>query len=169
MQKTRVGSLIWAGLIAAPIGWSISRLIDEWSQALPPIPVVLPLLVLFLAIGLFAGARAVRQWVTDRRFDRRIDPLRVARALALAKACEYFGAVVVGAYAGLGILAITMLNSPMGRERSVLSAVVIVCAIVMTIAATRLERACLVPPNDADENAGNGRNGGDGGGSGSAG
>lgn len=152
MQKTKVASLVWVALFAAPVGWLISRAIDAWSGALPPVPWVLPPLLLFLAIGLFAGARVVRQWIAERRFDRRLDPLRVARALALAKASEYFGALAAGVYAGLGLLAMTMLDSPMGRERSILAALVIGCAIVLSVGGVRLERACLVPPSDADEN-----------------
>ncbi|PSL02423.1 uncharacterized protein DUF3180 [Haloactinopolyspora alba] len=153
MHKTTIASLVWAALVAVPIGWSIARVIDAWSGALPPVPWVLPFLLLFLGAGMFAGARAVRQWVGERRYDRSIDALRVARAAALAKATGYFGAVVVGAYAGIGALALTMLHSPQGRDRSVLSAIVVGCAVVLTVAAIRLERACLVPPSDSDENS----------------
>ncbi|WP_026877694.1 DUF3180 domain-containing protein [Jiangella gansuensis] len=152
MQKTKIGSLIWAALVAIPIGWSISRVIDAVSGALPPVPWVLPLLLLFLAIAVFAGARAVREWITERRFDNRIDALRVARSVALAKASEYFGAVVAGGYAGLGLLAATMLDSPMGRNRAILAGAVVVCAVVLTVAAVRLERAGEVPPPADEEN-----------------
>lgn len=154
MQKTKLGTLVWVALVAVPVGWSISRLVDAGSGALPPVPWVLPLLLLFLGIALFAGARAVREWITERRFDRRIDPLRVARSVALAKATEYFGAMVAGAYAGLAVLAMSMLNVPMGRNRLILSAAVVACAVVMTVAAVRLERACEVPPPSDEEGNG---------------
>lgn len=150
MQKTKISSLIWVALVAVPIGWSVSRLVQAGSGALPPVPWILPLLLLFLAVALFAGARAVRQWITERRFDRRLDALRVARALALAKATEYFGAVVAGGYAGLGVLALAYLEVPMGRERAILAAVVVASAVVLTVAAVRLERACEAPPIDDD-------------------
>jgi len=159
VQKTKVSTLVWTALIATPIGWSLSQIIDVWSGALPPIPWVLPFLLLFLSIGAFAGARAVRQWIEERRYYRCIDPLRVARAVALAKAMAYFGAVATGLYAGLGALALTMLQSPMGRERAILAAGVVVCAVAMTTAAIRLERACVVPPDDTDENGVNGAKG----------
>ncbi|TDE08915.1 DUF3180 domain-containing protein [Jiangella asiatica] len=152
MQKTKIGSLIWAALVAVPIGWSISRLVDAASGSLPPVPWVLPLLLLFLAIAMFAGARAVRAWITERRFDQRIDALRVARSVALAKASAYFGAVVAGGYGGLGLLASTMLDVPMGRNRAVLSGITVVCAVVLSVAAVRLERAGEVPPPAEDEN-----------------
>ncbi|PZF81809.1 DUF3180 domain-containing protein [Jiangella anatolica] len=154
MQRTRIGSLIWVALVAVPVGWSIGRVVDAMSDVLPPIPWVLPALLLFLAIAMFAGARAVRGWIHERRFDTRIDALRVARSVALAKASEYFGAVLVGVYTGLGLLAVGRLDSPMGRNRAILSAVVIVAAVVLTIAAVRLERAGEVPPPSDDENGG---------------
>lgn len=154
MQRTKIGSLIWVALVAVPIGWSIGRVVDAASGALPPVPWVLPLLLVFLAIAMFAGARAVRGWIIERRFDRRIDALRVARSVALAKASEYFGAVLVGVYTGLGLLALDALDSPMGRNRAVLSATVVVAAVVLTVAAVRLERAGEVPPPPDDENGG---------------
>lgn len=154
MQRTRIGSLIWVALVAVPAGWSIGRVVDALSNALPPIPWVLPLLLLFLALGMAAGARAVRGWITERRFDRRIDALRVARSVALAKASAYFGALLAGLYAGLGLLALGYLDSPMGRNRAVLSAVVVAASVILTVAAVRLERAGEVPPPSEDENGG---------------
>lgn len=150
MQQTKIGSLIWIALVAVPVGWSIGRVVDSVSGALPPIPWVFPLLLVFLAIAMFAGARVIQGWIHERRYDRRLDALRVARSVALAKATEYFGAVVVGVYAGMAGLALTMLSVPMGRNRAILSGVVVLSAVVLTIAAVRLERACLVPPTDED-------------------
>ena len=152
MQRTKIGSLIWVALVAVPIGWSIGRVVDAMSGALPPVPWVLPLLLVFLAIAMFAGSRAVRGWITERRFDSRIDALRVARSVALAKASAYFGALLVGVYTGLGLLALGYLDSPMGRNRGILSATVVVAAVVLTVAAVRLERAGEVPPPADDEN-----------------
>ncbi len=150
MTQTRIGSLIWAAVVAAPIGWSISVLVDAATGVLPVVPWVLPLLVLFLAIILAAAARAVRGWVSERRHDTRLDALRVARLLALAKAAEYFGAVLVGGYLGLGVRALADLAVPMGQNRALLSALVVVAAVILTVAAVRLERACRVPPPDEE-------------------
>jgi hypothetical protein len=148
MQKTKIPTLIWVGLIAAPIGWSISRLVLDASAALPPVPVVLPVMVILLAALLFAAAREVQGWIRERRHDRHIGPLRVARLLALAKAAEYFGAAVAGAYVGLAVLATDHLAVPMGRDRLLMSGLVIGSATLATVAAVILERACLDPPED---------------------
>lgn len=152
MQRTKISSLIWVGLIAAPIGWTISRLVDAASYALPPVPVVVPLLLLFLAVVLEFAGRTVRSWVVDRRFDEQVDALRVARVLVLAKAAAVFGAAVAGGYIGLAFLAVDALDVPMGRNRLLMSVIVVVVAIALAIAAVRCERACVAPPSDDSDN-----------------
>lgn len=155
MRPTRIGTLVWVALAAAPVGWSVGRVVDAASGTLPPVPWILPLLLVFLSALLFVGAYAVRGWVEERRYDRRLDALRVARLLALAKAAALFGALAVGAYLGLAVLALGSLSVPVGRNRAVLSALVVVAAVVVVVAALRLERACLVPPDeDTDETSG---------------
>jgi hypothetical protein len=102
---------------------------------------------------LFVGARTVRGWIEERRYDSRMDALRAARLLALGKAAAVFGAAAAGAYVGLGVLALDSLAVPAGRNRVVLSALVAVVAVVVSIAGLRLERACMVPPDDDEQDA----------------
>ena len=156
MRPTRISTLLWVALAAIPVGWSIGRVVDAVSNTLPPVPWILPLLLAFLALLLLVGAYAVRGWVQERRYDRRLDALRVARLLALGKAAAVFGALVVGVYVGIAVLALGSLEVPAGRNRALLSALVVVAAVVVVVAALRLERACLVPPPDEDsaENGG---------------
>lgn len=150
-----MSTLLWVALAAVPVGWSVGTVVDAASGTLPPVPWILPLLLAFLAGLLFVGAYAVKGWVQERRYDRRLDALRVARLLALSKAAAVFGALVVGAYLGLVLLALGSLSVPVGRNRSVLGALVVVAAVVVVVAALRLERACLVPPDeDTDETDG---------------
>lgn len=156
MRPTRVSTLLWVALAAIPVGWSIGMVVDAVSNTLPPVPWILPLLLVFLALLLFVGAYAVRGWVQERRYDRRLDALRIARLLALGKAAAVFGALVVGVYVGIAVLALGSLEVPAGRNRAILSALVVVAAVVVVVAALRLERACVVPPPDEDsaENGG---------------
>ena len=153
MRPTRVSTLLWVALAAVPVGWSISRVVDAVSGTLPPVPWILPLLLVFLAVLLFLGAYAVRGWVQERRYDRRLDVLRIARLLALAKAAAVFGALVVGGYLGLEVLALGSLSVPAGRNRSVLAGLVVIAGVVVVVAALRLERACLVPPDEDAEDS----------------
>lgn len=150
MQKTKLATLLWICLIAAPIGWSISRLIHNATGTLPPIPLLLPAFIVVLAVIMLAGAREVRGWIHERRHDRHIGPLRVARLLALAKAAEFFGAAVIGGYVGLGVLAMDHLASSMGRGGLLRAGIVAAAAVLATVAAVVLERACLVPPDDEE-------------------
>jgi hypothetical protein len=150
VRPTRVSTLLWVALAAVPVGWSIGRIIDVVSGTLPPVPWILPLLLVFLAVLLFVGAYAVRGWVEERRYDRRLDALRIARLLALAKAAAVFGALVVGAYLGIAVLALDSLAVPAGRNRAVLGALVVVAGVLVVVAALRLERAGTVPPSDED-------------------
>jgi Protein of unknown function (DUF3180) len=153
VRPTRVSTLVWLALAAAPVGWSIGRVIDAASDALPPVPWILPLLLVFLAVVLFVGARTVRGWIEERRYDSRMDALRAARLLALGKAAAVFGALAAGAYVGLGVLAFDSIAVPAGRNRVVLSALVAVAAVVVSIAGLRLEKACMVPPDDDEQDA----------------
>ncbi|NED98738.1 DUF3180 domain-containing protein [Phytoactinopolyspora halotolerans] len=152
MQKTKIATLVWVALLAAPIGWSISRVIQDSTRELPPVPVVLPVLLALLAAFLFFAAREIKAWIRERRHDRHIGPLRVARTLALAKAAEFFGAALTGAYLGLATLAIDHLTVPMGRDRLLMAGLVVGAGTLATVAAVVLERACIVPPGD-DEHA----------------
>jgi hypothetical protein len=156
VRPTRVSTLLWVALAAVPVGWSVGMVIDAVSNALPPIPWILPLLLAFLALLLFVGAYAVRGWVQERRYDRRLDALRIARLLALGKAAAVFGALVIGLYLGLAVLALGSLEVPVGRNRAILSVLVVVAGVVVVVAALRLERACLVPPPDEDTAEGGG-------------
>ncbi|MGH8828868.1 MAG: DUF3180 family protein [Jiangellaceae bacterium] len=151
MQETKLGSLVWTALVAVPIGWSISRIVESVTDVLPPVPWLLPVLLLFLAILIYVGARGVRAWVQERRYDGRLDAIRVARLLALAKAAQFGGAAVAGAYIGLTVLALGMLDSPMGRNRSILAGIVVLVAVAVVVTGHRLERACVAPPPPDDE------------------
>lgn len=148
MQQTKIGTLIWIAIGAIPVGWTISRVVDATTNALPPIPWVLPVLLVFLAVILEFAGRAVRAWIAERRYDEQIDAFRVARLTVLAKATAVFGAALAGAYLGLMILALDSWLVPMGRNRVWLSAFVIAAAIAASIAALRCEQACRAPTPD---------------------
>lgn len=157
MSRTTLGTLGWVAAIAAPIGWSIGRIYDAAVGTLLPVPWVLPLLLVFLAVIAVAAAAVVRAWVAERRYDNRIDALRVARLLVLAKALEFFGAAVAGAYLGLVLLALDAMAVPMGRNRVLLGGIVVVAAVVLTVAAVRLERACIAPPSPDEDDESRGQ------------
>ncbi|AYY11392.1 DUF3180 domain-containing protein [Actinobacteria bacterium YIM 96077] len=154
MHKTRIATLVWTGLLAGPAGWLIARIVHESTGLLPPVPLILPLFLVIFAALMFAGARMVQGWIHHRRHDRHMSPLRIARALAVAKAAELFGAALAGGYVGLAVVALDHFAAPMGREGMLMSALTAGAAVLATVAAVVLERSCLVPPEDEEERAG---------------
>lgn len=151
MGPTRIGTLLGAGLVAAPLGWAFGLVAQAATGALPAVPWVLPLLLLFMAALLLIGARMVRGWVEERRYDRQVDALLVARLFALGKAAAVFGAVIGGVYIGFGLLAAVELPPPVRTGRVVLSGLVVAGGVVVALSALRLERACRVPHPDGDD------------------
>jgi hypothetical protein len=110
VNRTRLGTLLGIGLAAVPAGWILGLVANAISGALPAVPWVLIPLLMFMATLVGGGARIVRGWVRERRYDDHMDALLVARLLALAKAVAVFGVVVAGAYLGLSLLAIDRLS-----------------------------------------------------------
>lgn len=153
MQRIKIGTLVWAFAFGAPVGWLIARTVRGSGNGLPPVPVVLPILLLALAVAGFVTARAVRGWVAERRHDRHLDALRVARLLAMAKAGAMFGAVVAGVYAGIVLVALDLLNVPLGRDRALVGGLVVLAAVAVSVAGVVLERACEAPPEDDADSA----------------
>ncbi len=150
MHATRIGTLLGAALAAVPAGWLFGRLVQAWTGAVPAVPWILPLLLVFMAVLLLFGARVARGWVEERRYDNRVDALLVARLAALAKAAAVFGAVVAGGYVGIGLLALNQLTFAVAQGRVVLAAAVTVTGAGVAAAALRLERSCQVPPDDTE-------------------
>lgn len=151
MHRTRVGTLIWAFVFGVPVGWLIARAVRSTGGGLPPIPAVLPILLVVLAITGVVAARWVRGWVDERKHERHLDALRVARLVAMAKAGAIFGAVVAGLYAGMVLVAVDLLDVPLGRNRAIVGGIVVVAAMAVSVSALFLERACEAPPPPQDD------------------
>lgn len=151
MATTRVSTLLGIGLVGIPAGWLFGRLVQAATGAAPPVPWILVPLLVFMALLLLLGARVARGWINERRYDDRVDALLVARLLALGKAGAVFGAVVAGAYVGIGGFAVTQFIGAVGRDRALLAAAVALAAVGVAVAAVRLELACRVPRDESDE------------------
>jgi hypothetical protein len=150
MRPTSISVLVVAGLAAAAVGWlllsfSYSRLPDlPWSP-------VIVLVVLAIAEGMLAQN-------TGNRIQRKpgtipVDPLAVARYVALAKASSLVGAISAGFSAGL---LSWLAMEPTHAARDDLPSAVggLVGALALIGAALWLERSCRIPerPDSKDEN-----------------
>ncbi|HSK26277.1 MAG TPA: DUF3180 domain-containing protein [Jiangellales bacterium] len=151
MRPTRVSLLLALALASVAVGWSLGRIVDTVTGSLPVTPRLTPALLAFLAVVLLISARVVRGWVLERRYDRRMNALRVTRLLALAKAAALTGAVVAGGYSGVVLLYAQVQPASLGRERVVVAGLSALAGVAVSVSALFLERACRVPPGAEDE------------------
>lgn len=150
MRPTSISVLVVAGLAAAAVGWlllsfSYSRLPDlPWSP-------VIVLVVLAIAEGMLAQNTAAR--IQRQPGTLPVDPLAVARYVALAKASSLVGAISAGFSAGL---LSWLAMEPTQAARADLPAAVggLAGALALIGAALWLERSCRIPerPDSKDEN-----------------
>ncbi|HEU4542034.1 MAG TPA: DUF3180 domain-containing protein [Jiangellaceae bacterium] len=151
MRATKISTLVGVGLIGIPVGWLFGRIVHASTGALPSVPWVLAIVLVVMAVLLLLGARVARGWINERRYDRRVDALVVARLFALGKAGSVFGAIVAGTYVGIGGVALYQLSGSVARDRALLAAAVALAGVAVAAAGFRLELACRVPPDESDE------------------
>lgn len=87
----------------------------------------------------------------------RIDDRQAVGWLALGKAAALLGMLMAGGYFGFAIRFLADLQSEAPRERVIRSVVAIIGGIAITFASLRVERACMVPPDDDDDEHGRDR------------
>jgi len=145
MRPTSVSVLIVAALAAAAVGW---LMLSIFKYSLVPLLPWSPVVVL---AGL-AAVEGVLAQNTSARIQRkpgaaRVDPLAVARYVALAKASSVVGALWVGYSASLLTWLVTETTQEARDDRPVAIAGLVVGALLVA-AALWLERSCRVPPED---------------------
>ncbi|MDR2381518.1 MAG: DUF3180 domain-containing protein [Bifidobacteriaceae bacterium] len=103
-------------------------------------------LLAVLAVGICALAWPVYQYVKGKR--RRVDPLRAASILALAKSCTLAGAGLFGLYLGISVVALGALQSPAAWTRLWQDLAAVLAAVLLTAAGRLAEWFCRLPPED---------------------
>lgn len=158
MRPTSVSVLIVAALAAAAVGW---LMLSIFKYSLVPLLPWSPVIVL---AGL-AAVEGVLAQNTSARIQRkpgtaRVDPLAVARYVALAKASAVVGALWAGYSGSLLTWLVTETTQEAQDDRPVAIAGLIV-GVLLVGAALWLERSCRVPPdpdredeNDSDRPSG---------------
>lgn len=133
------------GLVGALIGWTIAVVTGRdgapagvaWSG---------PITLLAAAAVLACIAYFLHLRLQVNRI--RIPDRQAVAWLALGKAAAVVGALMAGGYFGFAVRFVTDLAVAAPRERVIRSIVAIIGGIAITLAALRIERACLVPPDD---------------------
>jgi Protein of unknown function (DUF3180) len=116
-----------------------------------PTPTIYALLWLaVLAIAELYLAAVTRARLAGRPGTRPVNPLVVARFVALAKASSIVGAIAAGGYAGY-LLWVFRLSSPTASHDVRTASLGIALSVILVGAALLLERVCRVPKRDDDD------------------
>ena len=143
MQPTKVRALIAIAAVVGVAAYLLARLV---YGDLPRLPAYSPLtLVLVALVNGYLGLAVRDRHAAGRPV--RIAPLFVARYAALAKASSVLGAGFLGAYLGLLGYLVGGLDKPQLRADARVAGGGALAAVVLVVAALRLEHACRVPPS----------------------
>jgi len=147
MRPTKWYVLIALAVVAGGVGYLITRSYYT-DMPSPTIYAQASLFVLAICEGYTASLTKAR--IDGRQGTRPIDPLVVARLVALAKASSVVGALAVGAYAGfLGWVA--QVNSTSAHQDVRTSAVGVAAGLALIAGALYLEWAGRVPKVEDEE------------------
>lgn len=148
MRFTRVRDLVTASIVAVVVVYLAIRLL--YGQ-LPPLPTFAGVTLLVLAIveALFGGSvrSKIKRMAEGKPVDGKpLQPLTVARAVALAKASSLLGAIMFGAWVGIAAYLLPRRSELSAAANDFPSTVVGgVCALVLIGAALWLEYCCRTP------------------------
>lgn len=147
MRPTRWYVLLVVGAIAGAVAYLITK--SRYNDL--PSPKGYSLLwIVVLAAAEGYTAVLTRARLAGRAGTRPIDPLVVARLVALAKASSIVGAAAAGAYAGfLGWVA--QVSSPAASNDTLTASFGIGVSLALTAAALLLEWVCRVPKGADDD------------------
>ena len=136
-------------MVGALIGWTIVAVTGRDGV---PIRVAWsgPITLLAAAAVLVCLAYVLHLRLQVNRL--RIPDRQAVAWLALGKAGAVVGALMAGGYFGFAIRFVPDVQTDAPRERVIRSAVAIIGGIVIMLASLRVERACLVPPDDPKAN-----------------
>lgn len=149
MRPTSTSVLIVAGLGAAAVGWLLLSYSYSTLPELPWSPVIV-LGVLAVAEGLLAQNTAAR--IQRKPGAPRVDPLAVARYVALAKASSLVGAISAGFSAGL-LAWLAMEPTEAAHDDLPVAIGGVATALALVGAALWLERSCRIPEGPDSQDA----------------
>jgi hypothetical protein len=148
MQPTKPWSLLAIATVCAVLAWIVVKF--TFSDVAPLPWTAVPALIL-LAIGEFGFGRNLGARLHGQTGAKPIQPMAVPRVVALAKASSVAGAAIGGLALGFLIYTIPQLDKPVPGHDAIVSAVTMLAALALVLAALYLERACRAPePPDDD-------------------
>jgi hypothetical protein len=151
VNATRPTILIAVLAGVAAIVWGVLQVA---YVSMPPLPWTAVPTLLLLALGEIITAVNTRARIQRKPGTSRVEPLVVARFVALAKASAYAATALAGVFGGFVIYLASSLDKPTPRHDFTVSAGSIVAALVLVGAALFLEHTCRVPKGPDDDEAG---------------
>jgi hypothetical protein len=143
MHFTRARDLAAAGLVAAVL---VHLLVRVLYGQLPAMPTFAGVTLLVLAVVEAVLAFSLRTRIRNPREGKPLQPLTAARAVALAKASSLLGAIMLGAWLGLGAYVLPRRAEITAAAADFRSTVVgVICSALLIAAALWLEWCCRTP------------------------
>lgn len=147
MKPTRASLLLLVAAVAGGIAYLVTR--SQFNSLPTPTIYALSWLVL-LAFAELYMALMTRARLAGRHGTRPINPLVVARLVALAKASSIVGAVATGGYAGY-LAWVAKIDSVTADRDTRTAAFGVGFGLVLVAGALFLERVCRVPKGKDDD------------------
>lgn len=150
MTPMRVPRLLLVAVVVGVVSWSGLRLLEASGGVPLPLPWTATAGMAVIALAVLVAGWPVRRWTRGDR-SRRLDALRAARTLVLARASAYSGSALAGFYVAQALLVVPDLAVEARRERFWMAVVAVAGALTMVVAGLVVERWCALPPSDEDE------------------
>jgi TctA family transporter len=149
VNATRPTILVAVLTGVAAVVWGVLQLV---YVSMPPLPWTAVPTLLLLALGEIITAINTRARIQRKPGTSPVEPLVVARFVALAKASAYAAIVLAGVFGGFVIYLASSLDKSTPRRDFTVSVGSIVAALVLVGAALFLEHTCRVPkgPDEDD-------------------
>jgi hypothetical protein len=155
MGPTRKRDLTAGVVSAAVIGYLLVVLLYPWF---PPITVWTGLSLLAVAVAEAAWGRYVRAKINDGEIGDGpgwLHPLAVARAVMIAKASAWVGALVLGWWVGVLVYLLPRRSSVrVAGEDTAGTVVAAASALALVVAALWLQHCCKSPPDSTEHGEG---------------
>ena len=143
MTPTRPRTL----LLLAAVAGLVTYVLFRWRySSLPPVPLTAAVTTSALAVAELFLAPGTRARMDGRPGTKPIMPLAVARLAALAKASSALGALMAGVWIGVGAYVLPRWDLATPRRDTIRAAIGLGSALLLVVAALRLESVCRVPP-----------------------
>lgn len=149
MKPTAMSSLLWAAVIAALIAWMTAF---GFYGSFPPLSVMGSVLLFLMAVGCGIAGKIVRKKISEGEIghDRsQMSPITVAQLMITGQAVAWIGAVIGGAYTGIGVHVMLHAGELTAAQQDVPGVIVgALGGLAAAVAGAWLERSCVAPPMD---------------------